>query len=155
MPVSNGSPAAADRRQQVEVELRQYLRNLERPWHWSEEAIEVMLMSEGRCEYCKADLTESEAAFWSSEIDHVLPRDAGGEASWKTNKALACYKCNRVKRNYLPDGVTVDAMKSSDRQARIAVMKPMVQKLREMQHLTEVFERCRKAMEVLRRPSSA
>ena len=35
-------------------------------------------------------------------IDHVIPKNRGGEDSWE-NLVVACQKCNRKKGNQTPD----------------------------------------------------
>jgi hypothetical protein len=46
-----------------------------------------------RCEYCR---TPEQAVGYRLEIDHIIPRSAGG-ADTVDNLALACVQCNRAK----------------------------------------------------------
>nr|WP_155706944.1 HNH endonuclease signature motif containing protein [Gloeocapsopsis dulcis] len=45
------------------------------------------------CEYC---LLPAEVAFFSHEVDHVIPEKHGG-ATDANNLAFACWRCNRRK----------------------------------------------------------
>ena len=49
------------------------------------------------CQYCGARPRTSEMT-----IDHILPRSRGGTSSWE-NCVLACFHCNRKKKNRTPD----------------------------------------------------
>ncbi|MFH0980799.1 MAG: HNH endonuclease signature motif containing protein [Planctomycetota bacterium] len=143
----------AEQYETMESELRVWLSNLEKPsaW-WSEEAIEIMLRANGYCEYCGADLAASPEAFWSSHYEHVLPpKSHGGEDDWRQNKALACPKCNSVKRDDLPEGVTADDMKQMEKRSdRIAAFRPMVLERRRKMHVIEVYARFRELLELRR-----
>jgi len=53
----------------------------------------VAQRADGRCEYCRAPELVFNFAF---EVDHILPRFAGGDDS-PDNLALACESCNLYK----------------------------------------------------------
>ncbi len=57
----------------------------------------VTKRAEARCDYC---LLPARYAFYSHEIDHVVPRKHGGQ-TLDTNLALACVRCNRHKGSEL------------------------------------------------------
>ena len=46
-----------------------------------------------QCQYCGMEITPSKAT-----VDHVIPKDLGGENSWK-NCVTACFDCNNKKGN--------------------------------------------------------
>jgi len=53
----------------------------------------ILKRDNNTCQYCgksKSEIT----------IDHVLPKDKGGNDSWN-NLVVACKRCNIIKRNYL------------------------------------------------------
>lgn len=47
----------------------------------------------GRCEYC---LLPQSASLHKHELEHIIPRQHGGETN-ADNLALACFRCNRYK----------------------------------------------------------
>jgi len=49
------------------------------------------------CQYCGARPRSGEMT-----IDHIVPRSRGGTSSWE-NCVLACFNCNRKKRNRTPN----------------------------------------------------
>lgn len=51
----------------------------------------------GECQYCGKAVARAEATY-----DHVVPRRAGGVASWE-NMVLACRPCNQRKGGRTPD----------------------------------------------------
>lgn len=55
------------------------------------ELAEIMVESEGRCQYCGVELPPMEGSF-----DHVVPFGRGG-ANLKANIVRACVTCNREK----------------------------------------------------------
>ncbi len=56
----------------------------------------VMLRDGYQCQYCARPFALREL-----DIDHVVPRSRGGEASW-TNLVTACQSCNRRKGRRTP-----------------------------------------------------
>lgn len=52
----------------------------------------------GKCAYCGCDLTLDDIS-----IDHVIPRDLGGEHKWD-NVVACCSRCNSQKSNSPPTG---------------------------------------------------
>ena len=138
--------ASAGNYEDMERALRDYLKKPE-VW-WSEEAIGIMLRANGYCEYCRADVVGSPEAFWSSEHDHVLPKDRGGDDDYHRNLALVCHKCNSIKGEDWPDDVKETEM--NDRSGRIAAVRPMVLERRRKQRLIEVYARFREVLELRR-----
>lgn len=57
------------------------------------------------CQYCGAKPRTSEMT-----IDHILPRSRGGLSSWE-NCVLACFNCNRKKKNRTPDEASMKLRK--------------------------------------------
>ena len=64
-----------------------------------------------RCEYCGEDLLASLGAYYSIQIDHVLPVSHDGPHCFE-NMALSCKPCNLLKRDFVPSG--------SNREERVA-----------------------------------
>ena len=56
----------------------------------------LMLRDDYRCQYCARAFPSRDL-----DIDHVLPRSRGGEATW-TNLVTACQACNRRKGRRTP-----------------------------------------------------
>ncbi|MBW2454547.1 MAG: HNH endonuclease [Deltaproteobacteria bacterium] len=56
----------------------------------------LMLRDDFQCQYCGRSFPSRQL-----DIDHVLPRSRGGEASW-TNLVTACQSCNRRKGRRTP-----------------------------------------------------
>jgi len=54
----------------------------------------VRKRARGRCEYCH--LRQADAPFVKHHIEHVVPRQHGGDDDL-SNLALACYRCNKFK----------------------------------------------------------
>lgn len=52
------------------------------------------------CEYCKRDMLASLEAYYSWELDHIVP----GGGNDIENIALACRTCNHLKHTYVPLG---------------------------------------------------
>jgi 5-methylcytosine-specific restriction endonuclease McrA len=51
------------------------------------------------CQYCGKKPNTSDLT-----IDHIIPRKLGGKTSW-TNCVLACFSCNQMKMDTLPENV--------------------------------------------------
>lgn len=60
-----------------------------------------------RCEYCGKDLLSSLDEYDAWQIDHIVPKSAGGSEEL-ANIALACRTCNHFKHSYAPIGSTRD-----------------------------------------------
>ena len=56
----------------------------------------VFLRDKFTCQYCVRRLPETEL-----NLDHVIPRDKGGQTIWK-NIVTSCIRCNTRKANKLP-----------------------------------------------------
>ena len=66
---------------------------------WVGSTLDVWLLANGRCEYCKTDLlASSDLYFRGGHIDHIIP-DGGDDLE---NLALACAVCNLLKRRFDP-----------------------------------------------------
>jgi len=61
---------------------------------WSTIRWEVLKRDKFRCVYCGAKASDG----IKLEVDHVIPRSAGGENSL-SNLVTACERCNRAKRD--------------------------------------------------------
>lgn len=56
----------------------------------------VFLRDKHTCQYCAKKLPDSDL-----NLDHVVPRDKGGQTTWK-NIVTSCIRCNTRKANKLP-----------------------------------------------------
>lgn len=54
----------------------------------------------GKCATCKTHIRH--AGELKFEIDHVVPLSRGG-SNWPSNLALSCKRCNRAKRDLMPE----------------------------------------------------
>ncbi len=61
----------------------------------------VFLRDKHTCQYCVKTLPAEEL-----NLDHVMPRDKGGETSWE-NIVTSCIRCNTRKGNRLPAEVNM------------------------------------------------
>lgn len=69
---------------------------------WSESTARVYLRAKFRCEYCDLNFLESPVNFKQIEVDHIVPRSAGGTES-EENLAAVCRTCNvRWKSRWNP-----------------------------------------------------
>jgi 5-methylcytosine-specific restriction endonuclease McrA len=87
-----------------------------------------------KCEYCGTDLLSSVDAYYSWQIDHIIPQSREGEHLYE-NIAICCTTCNFMKRAYLPEGDT-RAERIAD--AKRFIMESRQQKLAELNHIREV-----------------
>ncbi|HEV3155918.1 MAG TPA: HNH endonuclease [Candidatus Baltobacteraceae bacterium] len=75
------------------IRMLYYIRQKKRPVSLTKK--NVLLRDDFRCQYCgdkgERDLT----------VDHVIPRRAGGAATWE-NLVACCYRCNQRKRDRTP-----------------------------------------------------
>ena len=55
-----------------------------------------------RCVYCCRDLAHDFDAFWSTQMDHLVP--GGGDDP--ENIVTACFVCNNLKGAFFPGGST-------------------------------------------------
>lgn len=55
----------------------------------------VRKRARNRCEYCR--LRQADVPFVRHQVEHVIPRQHGGGDDL-ANLALACYRCNKLKR---------------------------------------------------------
>ena len=56
----------------------------------------LFIRDKGRCVYCRRDLKRDFDAFWSAQMDHLVP----GEGDGPENMVTACYVCNNLKGNF-------------------------------------------------------
>ena len=56
----------------------------------------VFLRDHHICQYCERKFAEQDL-----NLDHVIPRDKGGETRWD-NIVTSCFSCNNLKANKLP-----------------------------------------------------
>jgi len=75
-----------------------------------------------RCEYCGTDLLSSVDAYYSWQMDHIIPQSKAGEHAYE-NIAICCTTCNFMKRAYVPEGHT--------REERIADARRFIMACRE------------------------
>lgn len=87
-----------------------------------------------RCEYCETDLLSSVDAYYSWQMDHIVPQSRGGEHLYE-NIAICCTTCNFMKRAYLPEG---DTREEKIADAKRFIMQSRNQKLTELNHIREV-----------------
>lgn len=57
----------------------------------------IFLRDKNRCQYCGKEFKKSEL-----NLDHVIPRMAGGVSSWE-NVVCSCISCNRIKGGRTPE----------------------------------------------------
>ncbi len=62
---------------------------------------EVCRKCHGRCVYCGKNVLADFDSWMEAEVDHFVPRKAGGEDTLE-NCVLACSVCNGFKRDYEP-----------------------------------------------------
>jgi 5-methylcytosine-specific restriction endonuclease McrA len=53
-----------------------------KPWGWSEQAVDLGIRTDFRCEYCTRDLIASVDDYDAWQVDHILPRVDEREAPW-------------------------------------------------------------------------
>lgn len=80
----------------------------------------------GRCVYCGMDLTADYDRFMMATEDHLVPVSKGAVGRDLANLILSCMVCNRLKGNYVPDGL--DA--GSNRRKYIAAIREHIHKHR-------------------------
>lgn len=61
------------------------------------------------CQYCRKKFDRKDL-----NLDHVIPRDKGGETSWE-NIVTSCIKCNSKKANRTPQQAGMKLMKTPKR----------------------------------------
>jgi 5-methylcytosine-specific restriction endonuclease McrA len=78
----------------------------------------IIKRDNGRCQYCGSPhkpLT----------VDHVLPKNRGGEDSWE-NLACACVSCNNRKGNRTPEEAKMPLIRKPQRPTHIFFMQHFV-----------------------------
>jgi hypothetical protein len=77
-------------------------------FQWSPEQIELGVRAGFKCEYCGRDLLASVDDYDAWQVDHVFPASRRGPED-PENKAVSCKTCNFMKRNWIPEGTTIDS----------------------------------------------
>ena len=67
---------------------------------WSPNTLELAISAGFRCAYCDRYFLEDEKAWYSFELDHIVPKGEGSDTN--ENLVPACRLCNRLKRRYDP-----------------------------------------------------
>jgi hypothetical protein len=63
--------------------------------------------SKGRCTYCGADCLATAQSYWSSQIDHLLPKNIYPTLILEpVNMVVSCFSCNNIKKGM--DILTID-----------------------------------------------
>ena len=73
-----------------------------------------------RCQYCDAPSIPL-------TIDHVVPRNKGGQDTWE-NLVAACVKCNTKKGNYLLKEISMNLLKQPRKPSKIFQLQSYVNK---------------------------
>jgi hypothetical protein len=61
----------------------------------------------GRCAYCGADCLVTAQSYWSSQIDHLLPKKKYPKLTLEPdNMVVSCFSCNNIKKGM--DILTID-----------------------------------------------
>lgn len=81
--------------------------------------LQLFERDQGRCVYCGLDLKADYDRFMMATEDHLVPASKGGKGRDLENLILSCAVCNRLKANFVPDGI--DARK--DRRKYIAAVR--------------------------------
>ena len=56
-----------------------------------------------RCVYCGKDMLTDFDTFMTAQEEHLIPRSKDGEDD-QDNIIIACFVCNVLRKNWLPDG---------------------------------------------------
>lgn len=73
-------------------------------YQWSDETLHIWANSDFKCVYCDLYMLTSLDTFQQGVIDHILPRSRYPHMTESaSNKALACWVCNRIKRHWDPN----------------------------------------------------
>ena len=83
------------------------------------------------CVYCGKNMLADLDAFMSAEEDHLLPRSAAGTDE-PENIVTSCNVCNRLKGNFVPDGIDITTDRPSYVSAvRSRILERRAEKLKE------------------------
>lgn len=66
---------------------------------------DVRLRDRCVCQYCGLDGSRNFEIWMNLTIDHLVPAVPPDERN--ENKVVACYECNSIKRQYMPQGDTL------------------------------------------------
>lgn len=80
-------------------------KNLQEECNWGSWNADRGVEVDFRCEYCGMDMLASVDAYYSWQMDHIIPSSQGGEHSFE-NFAISCVTCNKMKGSYYPIGTT-------------------------------------------------
>lgn len=93
---------------------------------WDPATLDLAIETRFKCQYCGLDFLSSVNAYDSIEVEHIIPKNPGGEEP--ENKTLVCRTCNKMKRRWNPAAHGADA---HDRQSLLAVAEQYVKEKRE------------------------
>lgn len=88
--------------------------------------LQLFERDKGRCVYCGMDLTADYDRFMMATEDHLVPTSKVGKKRHLENLILSCAVCNRLKANYIPEGI--DAVK--ERRRYIMTVREYIHKRR-------------------------
>ncbi len=111
---------------------------------WHPDALKLAIPTGFRCQYCDMDFFENAHNYYSFEVEHIIPKDKGGDDN-PENLTAACKLCNSIKRTWDPRSsagqnasrselITVArkyvSEKRRDREAKVAREREMARQLR-------------------------
>ena len=67
---------------------------------WNSNTLELAISADFRCAYCNRYFLKDIEAWYSFELDHIVPKGEGPDTN--ENLVPACRLCNRFKRRYDP-----------------------------------------------------
>jgi 5-methylcytosine-specific restriction endonuclease McrA len=90
---------------------------------WSAETLELAIATRFRCAYCDLDFMSSVDAYYSCEVEHIVPLSKKGKDE-PENKTVVCSTCNFLKRAWDPRS---EAGEKASREQLLAASKHYVQ----------------------------
>ncbi|MFO0323476.1 MAG: HNH endonuclease [Burkholderiales bacterium] len=88
--------------------------------------LQLFERDKGRCVYCGMDLKADADHFMMATEDHLVPVSVKGKSRDLGNLILSCIVCNRLKADFVPEGIDVD----KSRRAYIAAVREQIYKRR-------------------------
>jgi len=104
---------------------------------WTADQIEIVVRSQGRCEYCGVELVSNEHAFWASQWEHIVPQKLGGGEDVE-NLASAWMKCNSIKGDQVP--LPIEDSVALERTEKVKVVGRWLIAVRRERKVVEVVE---------------
>ena len=89
---------------------------------WSPETLKLAIDTKFRCAYCSLDFMSSANAYYSCEVEHIIPMSKKG-LDEPGNKTVVCSTCNFLKRAWDPRSEAGD---SASREQLLAASKQYV-----------------------------